>query len=89
MIRMMVRHAVEDFDAWKKVYDDFAVERDSMGVMGDAVFQATDDPNDVTVWHDFEMLDAGLSFVQSDRLRDVMAAAGVTGDPEIWFVTRA
>jgi hypothetical protein len=89
MVRMFVRHAVDDFDAWKQAYDDFAVERDSMGVVGEAVFQATDDPNDVTVWHDFETLDAGLSFVQSERLKEVMAAAGVAAEPEIWFTTRA
>src|SRR5262245_54379312 len=50
MVRLFIRHAVTDYKAWRKVYDDFDAERRSMGVVGDAVYRAVDDPNDVTVW---------------------------------------
>jgi hypothetical protein len=50
MIRMFIRHPVEDYARWRQGYDDFDEERKGMGVCGDAVFQSTDDPNDVTVW---------------------------------------
>jgi len=89
MVRMFVRHAVADFATWKQAYDDFDMERRTMGVVGDAVFQATDDSNDVTVWHDFETLDAGLAFVESERLREVMAEARVVSEPAIWFTAPA
>ena len=85
MIRMFVRHPVTDFAAWKQAYDDFDDERTGMGVARDAVFQSATDSNDITVWHDFETLDAAQSFVESDRLREVMASAGVAGEPQIWF----
>ncbi len=85
MIRMFVRHQVTDFTTWKKAYDDFDDERTGMGVARDAVFQSATDSNDITVWHDFETLDAAQSFVESDRLREVMASAGVAGEPQIWF----
>ena len=87
MTRMFVRHPVSDFATWKQAYDDFEDERSGMGVTGDAVFQSASDPNDVTVWHDFATLDAARSFVESDRLREVMASAGVTGEPQIWYTT--
>ncbi len=87
MIRMFVRHQVTDFTTWKKAYDDFDDERTGMGVARDAVFQSATDSNDITVWHDFETLDAAQSFVESDRLREVMASAGVAGEPQIWFTT--
>ena len=87
MIRMFVRHSVTDFVAWKQAYDDFDDERIGMGVAGDAVFQSASDPNNVTVWHDFATLDTARSFVESDRLREVMASAGVAGEPQIWFTT--
>lgn len=85
MIRMFVRHPVADYAVWKEGYDAFDEERRGMGVKGHAVFQALDDPNDVTVWHDFDTLDSAEAFLGSSRLREVMEAAGVAGEPTIWF----
>ena len=62
---------------------------EGMGVTGDAVYQSTSDPNDVTVWHDFADLDSARAFAESDRLREVMASAGVAGQPQIWFTAQA
>ena len=89
MIRMFVRHSVADFSTWKQAYDDFDQERSGMGVKGDAVFQAANDPNDVTAWHDFDTLESAQAFVGAERLKEVMAAAGVAGEPTIWFTTSA
>ena len=89
MIRMFVRHPVEDFATWKSAYDDFDDERRGMGVIDHAVFKSTEDPNDVTVTHDFETLEAARNFVESDRLREVMSQAGVAGEPTVWFTSPA
>ena len=89
MIRMFVRHTVTDFAAWKQAYDRFDSERMGMGVLGGAVFQSTDDPNDVTAWHDFETLESARAFIESARLREVMKEAGVAGEPTVWFATPA
>ncbi len=85
MVRMFVRHKVNDYAVWRKAYDDFDGERDGMGVKGHAVFQTADDPNDVTIWHDFDSVEAAQSFAASDRLREVMLAAGVASAPDIWY----
>ncbi len=85
MIRMFFRHPVTDFAVWKKVYDAFDKARRAMGVSGHAVFQAAGDPNDVTVWHDFETLDAAQGFAKSQTLASVMKDAGVIGKPTIWL----
>ena len=87
MIRMFVRHPVQDFGNWKQAYDSFGEERNGMGVRGDAVYQAVDNPNDVTAWHDFENLEAAQAFAASPRLKEVMTDAGVAGEPTIWFAT--
>jgi hypothetical protein len=34
-------------------------------------------------------MDAAKSFMASDRLREVMTAAGVQGEPKAWFTTKA
>ena len=86
MVRMYVRHSVKDFKIWRKAYDAFDVERQGMGVIGDGVYQVLDDPNDVTVYHDFNTRKRAESFAASTRLKEVMKGAGVKGKPKIWFV---
>ena len=68
MVRLFVRINVADYEAWRKVYDQFYGERFAMGVLGAAAFQLVDDPNDVTVWHDFETAEVARAFVSSDAL---------------------
>jgi hypothetical protein len=87
MVRLFVRHNVDDYEAWRRVYDEFDAQRGPLGVKGDAVFRSLDDPNDVTVWHDFDSDDAAGAFVASSELRDAMQQAGVRGEPQIWLVS--
>jgi len=89
MVRLFVRHSVADFAAWRAAYDAFDVERRSMGVIDDGVFQAVDDARDVTAWHDFATLESARAFLDSPRLPEVMKAAGVVGEPTIWLVQHA
>ncbi len=86
MARMFVRHSVKDFKIWRKAYDAFDDERRGMGVIGDAVYQALDDANDVTVSHDFKTRKRAEAFAASPRLKEIMKGAGVKGRPKIWFV---
>lgn len=83
MATLFVRHRVKDFAKWEAGYDAFDAERQTMGVTGHGVYQAEDDPNDVTIYHHFDSMAAAKEFVASDRLREVMEAAGVTGEPEM------
>jgi hypothetical protein len=89
MVHLFARHPVADYTTWRKVYDDFEAERRRLGVTADAVYQSVDDPNDITVRHDFATREAAESFAASPRLQEVMQQAGVRGMPEIWFVTDA
>lgn len=89
MVKLFVRHAVSDYGTWREQYDAFDDERRGMGVTAAGVYQAVDDPNDITVWHDFGSREQAESFVSSPRLREVMDKAGVAGEPSIWFTTKA
>ena len=88
MAVLFVRHKVEDYGSWKAAYDKFDAERKTMGVMGHGVFQAEDNPNDVTIYHEFDTMDTAKSFVGSARLKEIMESAGVVGPPEMWFTTK-
>ena len=85
MVRLFVRHSVINFTLWKQAYDAFDGERRRMGVLGHAAYQAPNDPNDVTVWHDFNDLGAAQAFADSARLKEAMKGAGIVGEPEMWF----
>ena len=89
MVRLFVRINVADYETWREVYDAFYGERVDMGVMGDAAFHLVDDPNDVTVWHDFETVEVAKAFASSEALRNAMQRAGVQGEPQLWFTAES
>ena len=89
MIRMFVRHKVEDYTKWRSVYDAFDATRRSMGVKAQSVYRAVGDPNDVTATHDFDTAEKAKAFVESSELHEAMDNAGVAGAPEIWITDQA
>ena len=88
-VHMFVRHEVADYATWKKSYDGFRPTQKKLGVVSQAVFQSTDNPNDVTVSHVFHSLDQAKAFVASPELKAAMEKSGVKGAPQIWFTTKA
>ncbi len=89
MARLFVRHTVVDFDAWRKVYDAFDPQRRPLGVTAHGVYRLVDNPNDVTVWHDFATREQAEAFVASEALRSAMQNAGVQGNPTVWITKEA
>lgn len=89
MATLFVRHTAEDYAAWRQVYDGFAPTARTLGVRADSVYQAAGNPNDITVTHEFDSLEAAQAFAGSSALRETMHTAGVVGAPTIWFATRA
>jgi hypothetical protein len=87
-VRMFVRHEVADYGAWRKSYDAFAPYQKKMGVIYQSVYQSTDDPNDVTVIHDFHSLEKAKAFAASADLKAAMEKSGVKGAPQIWYTTK-
>jgi quinol monooxygenase YgiN len=88
-VRMFVRHEVADYATWHKSYDAFAATQKKLGVTAQAVYQSTDNPNDVTATHDFASVEKAKAFAASPELKSAMEGAGVKGAPQIWFTTRA
>jgi quinol monooxygenase YgiN len=88
MATLFVRHNVADFAAWKKGYDEAKNVRDAGGVTSDGVYQSADNPNDITVYHEFPSIEAARAFASSDDLKAAMQSLGVVGAPQIWFTNR-
>jgi len=85
---MFVRHTVSNYQTWRKVYDDLASVQKAKGVTAQAVYQAADNPNDITVTHEFATVEAAQTFAKSDELKKAMQSAGVVGAPTIWFTNK-
>lgn len=85
MTTVFARHTVSDYKTWRKVYDEFASFQKANGVKAQVVYQAADNPNDITITHDFATLEAAQSFAKRDELKKAMQNAGVVGAPTIWF----
>jgi hypothetical protein len=88
-VRIFVRHEVNDYSAWRKVYNDFGKVRKKLGVTAQAVYQLDGSPNDITVTHDFKSMEQAKAFISSPDLKSTMERAGVKGTPQIWITTKA
>jgi quinol monooxygenase YgiN len=53
------------------------------------VYRRVDDPNEITVWHDFDDRATAESFASSDELKAAMTEAGVVSAPNIWITDEA
>ena len=88
-VKLFVRHDVTDYAAWRKAYEAFQPTTRKMGVTAQAVYQATDNPNDVTVTHDFASVEKAKALLTSAKLKAAMQDSGVKGQPQAWITTRA
>lgn len=88
MATLFVRHQVADYGAWRRVYDGFEPTRKALGVTAATVYQAADDPNEITATHEFATIEAAQAFAGSAELRAAMHDAGVVGAPAVWFTER-
>ena len=88
-VRMFARHEVADYAAWRNVYNNLAPTQKKMGIYSKAVYQSSDNPNEVTVIHDFHSMEEAKAFAASPELKSAMEKAGVKGAPQIWFTKLA
>ena len=86
MTHMFVRVTVDDYGTFREAYDTAEPIRQSAGSTGNSVYQAVDNPNEITVRIEFPSVDAAKQYSTSDELRECMQAVGIEGPPTIWFV---
>lgn len=89
MAHVLVRHKVEDFDKWKTQFDEHTSVREENGSKGSHVFRNADNPNEVIVLLEWDNLDNARQFANSDELKEAMQKAGVTDQPDIYFLDEA
>lgn len=84
-VRVMVRHKVKDWDAWKKAFDSHMQTRTDAGLTDRVVAHSVGDTHNVTLVFAVSDMDKAKTFMKSDDLKNKMKEAGVDGPPDMFF----
>ena len=84
--RLLVRHPVRNYERWKNTFDGHRQERAEIGVHEMLVTHPLEDPNDVYMMFGVTDVETVTDYMASDILRVAMRLAGVTGEPQAYFV---
>jgi hypothetical protein len=76
---LRIEHAVDDYDAWKQMFDSDPLGREQGGVRGYRVMRAAEDPSLVLI--DLEFDDASEADAFHARLRELWERVDVMRDP--------
>lgn len=83
MVTIDMRHKVEDFAAWKAVFDAARELRRQAGELACRIYTVHGAGNDVLVSMDWDSLENARAFLARPGLQEGMARAGVRGIPHI------
>jgi hypothetical protein len=83
--RVMIKHKVKDWDAWKKVFDEDKQARMDAGLSDRMVGYSVGDNHMVTIVLVINDEAKAKAFMKDKRLADKMKAGGVEGPPSIFF----
>ena len=83
---LLVRHKVEDYAKWKRVFDDHRVIRKASGSKGGRLYRNANDPSEVVILFEWESLEKVRQFSESADLRETMQRAGVSDQPDVYFL---
>ena len=86
---MIARHQVQDYSAWRAVYDSLEGVRQSYSCTGAEVMTDPGNKNDVFVIHRFPTVEAAQAFAGSSELKEAMGRAGIAGAPRIEIAAEA
>ena len=89
MPNILIRHKVQDYIKWRSIYDEHGATRKDAGCEGTHVFRNSADPNEVIVMLRWDTLENARRFADSANLGETMERAGVTDQPDIFFLDDA
>lgn len=85
MSHVLIIHEVEDYPAWKKIFDEAAGIRKEAGERSYQVLKYQDDPNRIVHFSAWTSLARARAFFESPRLVQIRKEAGVKA-PEFIYL---
>jgi heme-degrading monooxygenase HmoA len=89
MAYMFVRHSVQDYEAWKSVFDSVGDLRRQSGEKSYQILRQDNGSNSLVALFEWDNLDNARKYATSPELKAAMERAGVAGKPEILFLEEA
>ncbi len=86
MATLYVHHKVNNYDQWRKAFDDLTTQRTGFGCTGHQVFQSANDPCEITILTHWRSAEAARKYSDSSELKEGMKKAGVISQPEVMFL---
>lgn len=80
-ITAIIYHEIENYDKWKRTFDDFERTRKEFKEVSYEVGTINGDPNWIYVMNQWDSLADYNAFVNDSKLKDAMNKAGVIGKP--------
>lgn len=88
MPHTLVRHIVKDYDAWRRVFDENTPNRQDYGLKKGVIFRNMDQVNELLILMEWDEEEKARQFFGTAELREVMERAGVTDEPDIYFLEK-
>ncbi len=85
MERVLIIHAVKDYPAWKKVFDDAASIRKAAGEQSYQVLKYENDANKIVHFSKWASIAQARAFFESPKLVEIRKQAGVEA-PEFIYL---
>ena len=86
MAMMMIHHRVQNYQAWRPIYDAHEPARNSAGLTNGRVSRSADNPDDLVILFDMADRKKAEAFAESEDLKTAMQRSGVRGRPDVQFV---
>lgn len=81
-----MHHKVQDYAAWRTVFDELNALRQQHGATGARVYRNAADPTEIVALIDFQSEDNARQYCRSHSLREAMQRGGMVSQPEILFL---
>jgi hypothetical protein len=80
---MFMRFVVAVYHPWRQAYEEFSLCHNRMGILNHRIYQASENPLDVTIVYEFESASKAHKFAECVELRSAMNDAGLLRS-DIW-----
>lgn len=86
---ILIVHTVDNYDAWRKIYDQHAPDHAKMGIKDLSLYQTIGKPNEVTILQETDDLEKAKEFLTGPDSGKMYKGSGVIGTPQVIFIEKA
>lgn len=83
---VLVRHKVEDYVKWRKVFDQYSPRRGESGFGHGKLFRSSEDRSEIYLLFEIRDSEKVRRFFEEDRFAEVMKAGGGLSQPIVSFL---